>query len=552
MSKHVPSADNKNMGSYLWRGGKRIELEKESDRFTLHLSDPKLIEALHSLPGVEDIQPVTSQVYKVKTTDASLDQAMAALRSDEYGAVAHHAYHPKGSADTVYYLTDKIIVRFIPEASTAEINALLEKYHLNTVEQYDWLPQTYLLQVTDESGANPLKIANNLMEESAVASAEPDLVNRFQKAFIPNDDLFPKQWHLNASQGINLLAEASINAPEAWDVTLGDRSIVVAVIDDGFDLDHPDFKHKIVSPINYVDGNDQPYPDADGFHGTPCAGVAIADCNGAGVVGVAPGCSFMPVRFPFNAEESLLIKIFKEVGSQSDVISCSWKLGPFLAPLSEALDGTLKHIATEGGRRGKGCVICFAAGNNNLPIKDLEPKSFQWFDYANGVIRTTTGAIENGMAAHPDVIAVAASTSLNKHAAYSNWGAEVNVCAPSNNFNPLTNEQLTGLSIWTTDNEAIGRGFTDGSRYTDSFGGTSSATPVVAGTAALILSANPELSAAAVKEILQTTADKILDVGSDIFGMNRSSYDDKGHCDWFGFGKVNAAKAVREAIKRRT
>ncbi|GAC44172.1 S8 family serine peptidase, partial [Paenibacillus popilliae] len=93
-------------------------------------------------------------------------------------------------------------------------------------------------------------------------------------------------------------------------------------------------------------------------------------------------------------------------------------------------------------------------------------------------------------------------------------------------------------------------GITLGSRYTGNFGGTSSATPLVAGVAALMLSANPDLRAAEVKTILQLTADKIQDTLPDHNGNNRGTYDQKGHSEWFGYGKVNAAKAVKEATKR--
>ncbi|WP_093471051.1 S8 family serine peptidase [Paenibacillus popilliae] len=125
----------------------------------------------------------------------------------------------------------------------------------------------------------------------------------------------------------------------------------------------------------------------------------------------------------------------------------------------------------------------------------------------------------------------------------------MSVCAPSNNFNPMDPKKFApGLGIWTTDNES--GGFTLGSRYTGDFGGTSSATPLVAGVAALMLSANPDLRAAEVKTILQLTADKIQDTLPDHNGNNRGTYDQKGHSEWFGYGKVNAAKAVKEAKRR--
>lgn len=152
-----------------------------------------------------------------------------------------------------------------------------------------------------------------------------------------------------------------------------------------------------------------------------------------------------------------------------------------------------------------------------------------WLDYGTGALRKTMGPILYGNAVHPDVVAVAASTSLNTHAAYSNWGKEIGVYAPSDNFHPHDPYQFVpGRGVWTTDNEAYGEGFTAHSRYTGKFGGTSSATPLVAGVADLVLSANPELRAREVREILQSTADKISDSNPDvILGVNRGLYDIK-------------------------
>jgi subtilisin family serine protease len=259
------------------------------------------------------------------------------------------------------------------------------------------------------------------------------------------------------------------------------------------------------------------------------------------------------VRFPLSADDDFLIEIFEDIGQRADVISCSWGPPPVFAPLSTAVANTLTRLATSGGPRGQGCVICFAAANFNAPTNDpVNAGGFTWLDYSTGRLRRTVGPILNGFAAHPNVVAVAASTSLNKHSAYSNWGAEISVCAPSNNFHPLDPQQFVpGRGIWTTDNEAFGEGFTAHSRYTGRFGGTSSATPLVAGVAALVLSANPMLRATDVKEILQTSADKIVDQDPDIvLGTNRGQYDSQGRCDWFGFGKINAAQAVAEAKRR--
>lgn len=539
-------------GEILWRGGIPIIVDKQDDRFTV-VATPEQVERLRSVSGVRDIKKVNRQVHKVEIAQTERDNVMAAMRSDAFRAVVHHAYKPRGTEGTVYYLTDKVVVELSRKATVRQVEALLDKYSLKLVKEYT-LPNTYLVQITKASGANPLKIANRLRAEKLVVSAEPNLVNRVASAYTPPDGLFSRQWHLHARRGAQLVAEASVQATQAWDVTRGERNVVVAVLDDGFDIDHPDFQGdgKIVHPRDYVDGDASPFPSGRDYHGTPCAGVAIAESNGYGVVGVAPGCAFMPVRISLAEDDDQTAEIFEEVARHASVISCSWGTPPVYSPLSRLLSRTLARIARRGGPRGKGCVICFAAHNYNAPIRDLSvPNEYRWKQ--GKTRRVTRGPIENGYACHPDVITVSASTSLNRKAQYSNWGEEVWLCAPSDNEHPLDDSVYApGRSIWTTDNEGVGDGFTPNSRYTGGFGGTSSATPLVAGIAALVLSANPRLTALQVKEILRITADKIIDRGTDsMTGQSHGTYNRRGHSLWFGYGKVNAAKAVLEALRRR-
>jgi subtilisin-like proprotein convertase family protein len=209
-------------------------------------------------------------------------------------------------------------------------------------------------------------------------------------------------------------------------------------------------------------------------------------------------------------------------------------------------------------------VIIFASGNANRPT--------------NGVIRESgwpnnalSGNVKwfSGFSAHPDVIAVSSCTSLNRKAAYSNWGPDISVCAPSNNAPPgvglpsigfvatppQLNEFTPGLGIVTTDRSGSD-GYTLDNYTPDrgeaAFGGTSSACPLVAGVAALVLSAHPGLTAREVRQILEQTTDKIVDKTPDPqFGIVKGTYEASGRCDWFGYGKVNAAKAVQLASKKR-
>ena len=111
---------------------------------------------------------------------------------------------------------------------------------------------------------------------------------------------------------------------------------------------------------------------------------------------------------------------------------------------------------------------------------------------------------------------------------------------------------MPGLGIFTVDNEGAGAGsdFTPNSRFTPDFGGTSSATPTVAGLCGLVLSANPALTAREVRDVVQSTADQDLRIETDTPVNVPGAFVD-GFSPWFGRGKVNAGKAVAEAIRRR-
>jgi hypothetical protein len=134
-----------------------------------------------------------------------------------------------------------------------------------------------------------------------------------------------------------------------------------------------------------------------------------------------------------------------------------------------------------------------------------------------------------GFALHPDVTAVAASNSLDRHSYYSNYGPGITICAPSSGS--------PGRCIVTTDRHGLaGYSWDD---YTDEFGGTSSSTPLAAGLAALVLSVRADLTSAEVREILKETADKIDPAGGQ--------YVD-GHSPLYGHGRINAQRAVERAL----
>lgn len=538
--------------NYLYRGGEKILIEKEAEFFTTLVPNERSLSAIERLGPVEDVEQVFSDIYRIRTDEDNLDALMQDLRATERtGNVCHHVYHPVNEAGTLYYLTDLLVVAFQPQTTTGTIEQITAQHGLKFVRTFgEEAALTFLLQVTLSAGKNPIKVSEDLNERPEVLFAEPNLINQFQPFYTPQDDLFRHQWHLSSRQGVELLPDAHINALGAWRLTKGSRQVVVAMIDDGFDLHHPDLSGpgKVVFPKDFVDRDTNPFPDLrrGDYHGTPCAGIAIGEENGQGIVGVAPRCAFMPIRFGMTADDRLLYEIFAYAGQHADVISNSWGPVPGFVPLPSLLRNQLAELTRSGGPRGQGCVIVFAAGNYNAPVYGQNIESFVWRN-SNDTLRETSGTILNGFATHPDVIAVSASTSQNRKAAYSNWGKEISLCAPSNNNHPLEPQmRLPGRAIWTSTNLRFGR------YYTDNFGGTSAACPMVAGVAALVLSANPDLDAQAVREILQATADKIVDQQPDpVFQLRKGTYNQQGHSEWFGYGKVNAARAVQRALELR-
>ena len=571
----------------------RIDLTKMEDRFTIFLDEKNASKREEQLnivlkivfkqtvpekntckpsgktiyTGNEiDVKEVSGSVYKVvykrPNTISVMDEAMDQIRKDSI--IAHHAYNPAGDEHTVYYLSNRIMIGFVNTSSINERNELCKAYKLKIPG--DKLSNNMIVvEVTLDSGENPVKVANKIALESIVETAEPSLIYRINACgpeqendlFIPRDKFFDKQWHLESrDENGKMIKDADVNAIEAWKILKGggDKDITVAIMDQNFFVTHPDLNNRLLNGFNKFDfvTPDEPFPQplsdmGFGDHGTKCAGIAVAEKNNSGVVGIAYNCTFLPVRVPDSAEDDILADYFEKVGEKANVISCSWSVEPVFDRANSRLSATLKKLAESGGPAKKGCIICFAAGNYNVPVNEKLEFPLSFFDSQGDKQEVGGGKrIKNPYASHPDVIAVAASTSLNTKAAYSNYGKEISVCAPSGNFLPENGfDTLEGEGIFTTATKGnIER------IYTNKFAGTSSSTPLVAGLAALILSANKNLTARMVKHIMEITADKIGDEDPEVVrSEGRYVETEKGlHSNWFGYGKINAARAVKLAL----
>jgi len=455
-----------------------------------------------------------------KTIDERLDE----VRENKDIEVGTHVYYVPGMSQRPMVPTGEIYVVFQEGVSEEEQLIILDEFKLEMVERRS--PERIILKVTPKS-PNPLKVAAILQKISLIKMAEPDLDALVEEYEFrePFDTLYSHQWQLRNPGFITDVQwttkkDADAKVVDAWARlgSTGSDDIVIAVVDNGFDINHPDLMGKVYKPFDLWSNSSKiEMGDARFTHGTPCASVALAASNGVGIVGSAPAAKFMPVSgtsFSLRATE----KMFNYcIDNGADIISCSWGTTDSAFDLNPMKIAAISKAARKG-RNGKGCVILFAVGNDDL-------------DYVSYY------------AAHPDVIAVAATTSKDQHADYSNRGREVTICAPSNGDWPITAARASwdeGISWETGEYRWWRDGRSRGSNYKH-FGGTSSACPLVAGICALILTANPALTAAEVKEILTQTADQ---VGGPSEYIN-------GHSLKFGHGRVNADKAVAEALRRK-
>lgn len=460
---------------------------------------------------------------------------------------------PNSHRPVIY--TENLFVKFKNPISRATCQEILNGYDLNIARVLGFSQNAFFLKAREGIGTEIFTVAEQLLKESDVEFCHPELIRHFDQrqmnpnqdnsilsklsnSQIPQDDTtqinlpqaYPHQWHLQTTTIGEQLVEASANVVAAWPLSQGE-DITIAIIDSGFDLDHEEFRslEKIVAPRDSVRRTNDPSPDNSDHHGTACAGVACANGH-FGATGVAPKSKLMPIRLALAGLGSIAeAEAFEwAVLNGADVISCSWgpkdglwfdtedPLHNSVMPLPDSTRLAIE-FALEHGRNGKGCVICWAAGNGN------------------------ESADNDGYASFSKVITVAACNDQGTRSAYSDFGDCIWCAFPSNH-----GEFSLTSGIWTTDFSGNGgknwgtayRGDEAGN-YTNSFGGTSSACPGVAGVAALILARNPQLTWQQVKDVIRLSCDRIDEANG--------KYDDEGHSSLYGYGRINAFKAIEQA-----
>lgn len=338
------------------------------------------------------------------------------------------------------------------------------------------------------------KVVNSLMSTGMLEYAEPSFI--YKTNFNPNDpQTSSQQWFIN-----------KIQAYSAWDIQQGDTSVVIGIVDTGTDWDHPDLqsniKYNYADPINGLDDDNDGY--IDNFrgwdvsmndnnpmvdmsdHGSHVSGCADAVTNnGIGVSSPAFKCKFLPVKCANATSVSTIDNGYEGIVYAADhgcqIINCSW---------GGSFGGSYGQDAITYASVNKGALVVCAAGNTYSDVAQFP-------------------------AAYNYAFSVAATNSADEKSSFSTYNYSVDIAAPGSNiYSTVYNNSYT------------------------SYDGTSMASPITAGCAALVKSQFPAYNNMQIAEQLRMTAD-------NIYGISANN----GYMDKLGTGRVNLFRAVSENPK---
>jgi subtilisin family serine protease len=354
------------------------------------------------------------------------------------------------------YINNQLIVKFKESVTEEQKKQILQSVNGNVLSTQE--NGNFTLVSTPKS-LDLTSMAKELLKHKEIEFVEPNY--QMENSFTPKDPLYSKQWHLK-----------KIQASKAWDQTKGASSVIVAVIDGGVQLNHPDLVGKIVYPYNTVSGGTS-FPPND--HATHVAGIIAATLNQSGGAGVAPNVKIMPINV-FSGDSANMFDVAEAIiyAADHNVDIINMSLGGYR--YSYTLDSAAEYA------KSKGILLIAAAGN-----EDTNYESYP--------------------AALDAVLGVSALNSSDIITDFSNFGHYIDFAAP-------------GEGIYSTISK---------SKFS-AMNGTSMASPIVAGVAALILSKNPLLTSTQVEAVLKKSS---VDLGS-------SGWD-----SLYGYGRVDAYRSLQ-------
>jgi hypothetical protein len=413
------------------------------------------------------------------TDGAETEDTLEVLRGLPEVAVASHVY-TFADHGTPLVPTGELFFVFRENAPHKSCLALLREHHLKIVEirgKREIIARTTLLS------PNPIKLAVELQARTELIEiCEPNLSYPLVhgQPSIAGGGPEPLSTHSSPVEVPSPIDSVGIR--EAWGYLghQGSSALVVAVVDQGFELPHPDLSSHLYVPFDFERyADDERWPHSGDSFGTRAALLAVGADRGEGQSGAAPGVQLMPIRLHGIDDEVVEQLCDYLIDQGADVVCLAWGIPGKV--LSTRIRKALSKLAAQG-RRGRGTVVVVAAGDAGDRI--------------------------SGFAAHPEGLCVGACTVNGVVAEESNTGSGLSVLAPVQ----------------------------EADRFSTSSSGAAAA--LTAGVCALVLSANPELTAAQVGMVLRSSADR---VGPP------DEYAAQGRSDRYGHGRINALRAVTMA-----
>lgn len=378
------------------------------------------------------------------------------------------------------FVPGELVLSFAPGAEGDDVVRLQTMWNVRLVRTlYGSAAQLWSVPEGQEE-----TLADALESDRAVRYAEPNYL--YGALLAPNDPSFGSQWAL-----------AKIHSTAAWDLETGSGDVIVAVIDTGIDESHPDLAAKIVAGHDFVDADADPH-DLNG-HGTHVAGIAAASTdNSVGIAGMDWGARIMPIR------------VLGADGSGSGVAiteGITWAYQHGADVLNLSLGGTSFSQAMQDAVQAAhdaGALVVAAMGN--------------YRSYGNPT---------SYPAAYADVMAVAATAPDDTYSYYSQYGPHCDISAPGGEMGYLHDPDGI-LSTMPTYVAYMNTEYSNFQNY-DRLQGTSQASPLVAGLAALVRARAPTLGPDDVQELIERTAKDLGAVGWD---------------PDYGFGRIDAFAAL--------
>ena len=385
------------------------------------------------------------------------------------------------------YASNEVLVKFKPSLSENEVMSLIETYQSLKIKKIPKL-NVYQIQIPEHYSVE--EMVNAFDRNPDVEYAEPNFIAHITAT--PNDTLFQEQYALhNTGQSIGAPGSpsgtdrADIKAPEGWEETKGTNSTLIAILDTGIDLLHPDLQSKVLSGGRDFANDDFDASD-DHWHGTHVAGIAAAETNNTeGIAGVAWNCKLLPVKVLDENGDGYYSWIADGIrwaaDEGADVINMSFG-GPSEAGiLAEALNYA----------KAAGVVLVASAGNEEDSV--FYPAAYDEY-----------------------CIAVAATDYNDERPWWSNPGPEVDVAAPGVRI-------ISCSPTWYWGPGSFPYGYAEG---------TSQAAPHVAGLAALIKDLKPWLRVDEIMDIIRYTAEDV------------NSGTSPGFDEFIGYGRINMDRAL--------